>query len=59
MTREEQDRAFTEALQAHQRALAEFGEDDPRTVEAILAVMCLAPDELFAEMEERARATVQ
>lgn len=48
---------FTEAIEQHQLALAMFGEDDPRTVEAIQLVMLLAPLELFAEIEELAHAT--
>lgn len=48
---------FTEAIEQHQMALAMFGEDDPRTVEAIQLVMLLAPLELFAEIEQMAHAT--
>lgn len=47
---------FKNAVQRHQEALSEFGEGDPRTIEAIFAVMLLAPDWLFYEMEEIALA---
>jgi len=38
------DAVFEAAIDAHQLALAEFGEDGVRTVEALLVVMALAPD---------------
>lgn len=44
--------AFKTAVNRHQTALEQFGEDDPRTVDAMLHVMLLAPDWLFAELEE-------
>lgn len=50
--------AFALAIEAHEHAIEQFGEDDPRTIEALLAVMALAPDALFDELEELARSTV-
>ena len=37
----EQDEAFQEAIQAHQLALAVYGDAHPKTTEAMLAVMLL------------------
>jgi len=51
------DAVFEAAIDAHQLALAEFGEDGVRTVEALLVVMALAPDDLFKEIEQYAQAT--
>ena len=44
----EQDEAFQAAIQAHQLALAVYGDAHPKTTEAMLAVMLLAPPEVFA-----------
>lgn len=48
---------FEQAVEQHQLALAMFGGDDPRTVEAIQLVMLLAPDDVFNAIEEMARST--
>ncbi len=48
---------FTQAIEQHQLAHAMFGEDDPRTVEALMQVMLLAPLDLFVEIEQMAHAT--
>ena len=53
----EQDEAFQAAIQAHQLALAVYGDDHPKTTEAMLALMLLAPPEVFAALEEMAAAT--
>jgi hypothetical protein len=45
---------FDEAVKTHQLMLETYGEDDPRTIEAILLVMLLAPADLFAEIEQMA-----
>jgi hypothetical protein len=51
------DDKFQAAIEAHQLALAMYGEDDVRTVEALMLVMATATDEVFAAVEEMARAT--
>jgi hypothetical protein len=48
---------FDEAIARHQLMLALYGEDDERTVEALMLVMATATDEVFAAVEEMARAT--
>lgn len=50
--------AFQRAVDAHTAALEQFGEDDPRSIEAGLRALALAPDELFSEIEELARSTI-
>lgn len=57
-THDDTTAAFALAVEAHQHALEAYGEDDPRTVEALLAVMALCPDELFDQLEELARSTI-
>lgn len=51
--------AFQRAVDAHTAALEQFGEDDPRSIEAGLLALSLAPDELFNEVQEIAQATLQ
>lgn len=48
--------AFKAAVHRHAAALEQFGEDDRRTMEAMLLVMLQAPAWLFAEMEEISHA---
>jgi hypothetical protein len=48
---------FDEAIARHQLMLELHGEDDPRTVDALMEVMATASDEVFAAVEEMARAT--
>lgn len=43
---------FLLAVQRHQACLAEFGEDDPRTVEAAHRCMLLMPEPMFRELME-------
>lgn len=47
---------FTFAIEQHQAALKQFGENDQRTVDALLLLMLEAPLELFSEIEQAAHA---
>jgi hypothetical protein len=49
--------AFKAAVDKHQLLLAMYGEDDQRSIDALLVVMALAPDDLFKEIEQYAQAT--
>ena len=51
------DKAIEAAIRDHQLALAMYGEDDPRSINALLVLMLTVPDDVFRELEELAHAT--
>lgn len=44
------------AIEHHRLCLEQFGEDDPRSIEAALRCMLLLPDQAFRELQEIANA---